>query len=382
MSWRTTALVLAAVAVGPGCFLPLDPSVRPPQTVVLFATPKFISDFANPEPDVERFLDHYAPLTTRASNTVVVFAVGNSDHILHYRGGLFWNDKAEWARITSGVPVSGRALDYHQIDRIVRAFKNRAEVLGIAIKVFDQIDSGIEFTLLNDFKLRRHPECGVNQWHSYDIRVPMKADTLRYASAPAGIVAGTLCGDFLVDQVGHYVRDLGFDGILYGNQLGTRGRWLPGNGPGYSDAEAAQIRDFLAYSQEVLGEKELMWFDSYNTVEIERATFSFPSDGYQYFDFMIASGFCAVTSTGRYIDNLKSKLRIPNRPRVLATLDYVDPWYDYKSMVDFADKSEWLEWVAIAQRRSVDGVVLFANDHEGVLVPRALIESFARRFFL
>lgn len=79
----------------------------PPQTVVLFATPKIISDFSSPAADVARFLDHYLPLTSRAAETIVIFAVGNSEHILEYRGRDFWDDEVEWARHTGfRIPVS------------------------------------------------------------------------------------------------------------------------------------------------------------------------------------------------------------------------------------------------------------------------------------
>src|SRR5687768_1614106 len=57
-----------------------------------------------------------------------------------------------------------------------------------------------------------------------------------------------------------YLRDLGFDGILYRNQLGTRGRWLAEMSPGRSDAETAAISAFFEYSERKLDELELMWF--------------------------------------------------------------------------------------------------------------------------
>ncbi|HUE96888.1 MAG TPA: hypothetical protein VMN39_09520, partial [Longimicrobiaceae bacterium] len=214
-----------------------------------------------------------------------------------------------------------------------------------------------------------------------DIRGRLTHDPWIYASAPNGIAEGTSCGKFLVDQVGHYMRDLDFDGILYGNQLGTRGGWLPDRGPGYSEAEANAIREFLKYSSEVYGDKDLMWFDSYNKVQVERTTYSFPEDGYQYFDYLLAAGFCVVSYPGRYIENLKSKLELRDRTKVLGTLDYVDPWYTYDSMVDFPDESARLEEIAIRYRGRIDGVVFFANDEFGTPVPRELLESFAERFF-
>jgi hypothetical protein len=351
-----------------------------PQSVVLLATPKMLSDFASPEAGVSRFLDHYAPLTSRAAETIVIFAVGNSDHILGYRGMEYWKDSVEWARYTDGKPASDRVLDYQEIAAIVSAFKSRAASVGMKIKVFDQIEQGIEFTR-NFFKLGRHPECFSTKWESYDIRGRLIKDDAMYASAPDGIVEGTPCGAFLADQVGHYVRDLGFDGILYGNQLGTRGHWLPGNGPGYSVEESTAIYAFMEYSKRVLGDRDLMWFDSYNNVQVERNTWSFPGDGYHFFDYLIASGFCVVTFTDRYLDDLTSKLALDGRPRVLATLDYVDPWYTYNSMTDYPDESASLEEIAIRFRYKVDGIMFFANDEVGGLVPRKLIESFATRFF-
>ena len=353
-----------------------------PQTLVLFATPKIISDFGDPEVEVAHFLDHYAPLTLRASETIVIFGVGNSEHILEYRGADYWDDGVEWARYTGfRRPVSDRVLNYHQVDEIVRAFKSHAATTGIELKVFDQIDQGREFAD-TDFKDNRHPECLARAYEdAYDIRVRMTGDDFMYASAPNGIEEGTLCGEFLADQVAHYVDDLGFDGILFGNQLGTRGHWLSKNGPGYSVGEATAIHDFLEYSQAALGKKELMWFDSYNNVDIERESFSFPTDGYRFFDYLIAAGFCVITVTDRYIDNLESKLLLNDRTRVLATLDYVDPWYSYDSMIDYPKESARLEEIAIESRHRIDGIVLFANDEVGALVPGALVESFADRFF-
>ena len=374
-------ILVAAAAVLHACLSPLDiaGSMRP-QTVVLFATPKILIDFSHPAAGVAAFLDNYSPLTSRAAQTIVIFAVGNSDQILTYRGGDFWGDTVEWARYTDNVPVSQRVLDYRQLEAIVQAFKARAAALGLPLKVFDQIDSGLEFTR-NDFKRRRHPECMSWPWGSYDIRGRLLKDDAIYASAPDGIVEGTQCGQFLVDQVSRYTRDLGFDGILYGNQLGTRGRWFPGNGPGDSEEEEAAIRAFLEYSKRGLRDKELMWFDSYNNRQVERDTWSFPSEGYRSFDYLIAAGFCVITSTERYNDDLESKLQLTGGPRILATLDYVDPWYSYNSMTVFPSKSARLENIALASRDRIDGIVLFANDRNGAPVPRRVIESFAERFY-
>jgi len=371
-----------AAAVASGCTSPTDsPRAMRPQSIVLLVTPKMLPDFARPEAAVAQFFEHYAPLTSRAAETIVILAVGNSDHMLNYRGLEYWSDNVEWARTTDFIPVSERVLDYYQITGIARAFKTAAASAGIRVKVFEHIDSGAEFTLTNNFKYVLHPECTANRWGMFDIRGRLQADEIVYATAPGGIAEGRLCGEFLADQVSRYMYDLGFDGIMFDNQLGTRGRWFPGDGPGYSVHEATAIEAFLKYSQRVFAGKELMWFDSYNPVPIERETFSFPSGGYRYFDYLIASGFCVIATSAQYPDNLKSKLRIENLPRVLATLDYVDPWYSYDSMTDFPHCSARLENTAVEHRYEVDGIMFFANDNMGNLVPPKLIETFAARFF-
>ena len=124
-----------------------------------------------------------------------------------------------------------------------------------------------------------------------------------------------------------------------------------------------------------------MWFDSYNDVRVERATWSFPADGYRSLDYLIAAGFCVITFTDRYLDDLQSKLRLKDGPRILATLDYVDPWYTYNSMTAFPSESARLEQIAIAYRGQIDGIVFFANDQDGRLVPGRLINAFAERYF-
>jgi hypothetical protein len=373
-------LSLSMLAITLGCNGILEPKGHP-ESVVLLATPKIISDFNNPEPSIRQFLDNYKSLLSPASEAILIFAVGNSDHILYYAGPTSWNQNIEWARTTNFIPVSDATLSYRQIANIVQVFKTVAKASGITLKVYDQIESGNEFTISNVFKYSAHPECTNNKWAMYDIRGQLAADPRAYASAPNGITAGTLCGTFLVDQVSHYMNDLAFDGILYGNQLGTRGRWYPGDGPGYSAEEAAAIQSFLDYSRASYGSKDLMWFDSYNNVDTERTTFSFPEAGYDDFSHVIASGFCVILEPFIYKDNLESKLNIRGRPKILATLDYVDPWYEYNSMTNFSACSKGLEQYAVVYRDRIDGIMFFANDEVGRPVPKTIVDQFAKRFF-
>ena len=297
--FATITAVLALIACGEPTATYSPPSPPTPHTstaspsapiVVLLVTPKMIADFANPDSSVAKFFANYNSLTSKASQTIVIFAVGNGDHMLVYRGPSFLEDTVTWARFTDGIAVSNRILTYLQVESIVSSFKTHAAALGISLKVYDHMDSGNEFSE-NTFRYGRHAECMDSTWASYDIRGSLHADRFSYATAPTGIAAGTLCGTFLADQVSAYLHDLGFDGVLYGNQLGTRGRWLPTNGPGYTDAEALAIQNFMQYSKADLGADDLMWFDSYNDVAIEHSTFSFPGTAYQYFNYLIAAGF-------------------------------------------------------------------------------------------
>jgi len=371
-------------------YLPLVMRVFPPITkdIVLFCTPKFIRDFDNPDASIAAFFDHYAPLIEgRHREAILIFAVGNSDHILGYQGKAYWDEPVEWARYINNDlehPFSEATLTYTQLHAIVLKFKAEAARRGIPFKIYDQIDQAYEFCR-TDFKLGRHPECmrPEKPWGAYagyEIMNTMNADPSVYATAPQGIAQGKNCGDFLVEQTDAYVNDLEFDGILYGNQLGTRGHWFPEGGPGFSEEEAAAILHFFQYSKEQLGDKELMWFDSYNNLQIERDRYSVPAEAYQYFDYLMASGFCAVTDSDRYVDNLNSKVTLRPTVRVLATLDYVDPWYDYNSKDAFPEESQYLEAVAIENFARIDGVVMFGNDELGAFIPQELFMDFAEAF--
>lgn len=371
-------------------YLPLVMKVFPPiiKSVVLFCTPKFIRDFDNPDAFIAAFFDHYAWLVDRPYREVIlIFAVGNSEHILEYQGKAYWDSSVEWARYINNHfdrPFSEAMLTYTQLHTIVLKFKAEAARRGISFKIYDQIDQAYEFCR-TDFKSNRHPECmrPEKPWANYagyEIMKTLNADLFSYATAPLGIEQGKNCGDFLVEQTAVYVNDLEFDGILYGNQLGTRGHWSPDGGPGFSEEEAAAILHFFQYSKEKLGDKDLMWFDSYNNLQIEHDRYSMPAEAYQYFDYIIASGFCVVTDSGRYVDNLNSKMTLRPAVRVLATLDYVDPWYDYNSKDEFPEESQYLETVAIENFARIDGVVLFGNDELGNFIPQEFFVDFAEEF--
>ena len=180
--------LLAILAASTACFDATEPNrTQRPQTVVLFATPKIIEDFANPAPSVAAFLDHYEPLISRADTTILIYSIGNSDHILNYEGSARWDVPVEWARLTDGQPVSSQILDYYGIDRAVRAFREYAAARDIALRIYGQIDSGNQFSITNQFKYNRLPECIANECESFDVASRLLPDTFAYATAPNGM---------------------------------------------------------------------------------------------------------------------------------------------------------------------------------------------------
>lgn len=374
-------------------YLPFVAQWHAGKTVVLFSTPKFIQDFDNPEPSISAFFDHYAPFTQEPyGELILIFAVGNSEHILKYQGRDRWHALVEWARyINNDRPFtdpeeifSEATLNYAQIHDIVLKFKAEAARRHIPFKIYDQIDQAYEFCY-TDFKSHYHRECMLpddpwKQYAGYEIMAELNADTCSYATAPQGIPQGKNAGDFLVEQTSAYIHDLEFDGVLYGNQLGTRGHWWPDGGPGFSETESAAILHFFRYSKEQLGDKDFMWFDSYNNVQIEHDRYSVPAEAYRYFDYIMVSGFCTITNPDRYLDNLNSKIGLRSVTKILATLDYVDPWYDYNAKDAFPEESRELAKIAIAKFDQIDGLVMFGNDELGNFIPQGIIVDFTSRF--
>jgi hypothetical protein len=360
----------------------LEAPLGGPKVVALLVTPKVIRDFEDPVPSVSAFFDHYAPLIKPASNTIIVVAVGNTEHILQYRGSDHWDDPVSWAWFTEfRENPDPRPLDYHGVSRILNAFRSEARRRRLDVVIFDQIDQGREFAETR-WKDLRHPECLDRDFRdAFRVWQPLRPDAFEYVSAPGGIIEGTLCGDFLMDQASVYVSDLAFDGLLFHNQLGTRGQWLPTFGPGWSPWESAAIQHFVDRARERMGTRQLVWFDSYNPVAVEFSTWSWPRTAYGAFDYILAAGFAVITETDRYRANLRSKLDLSPPVPVLATLDYVDPWYEYNSATAFPAESERLEEIALLHRNEIAGVFLFGHDERGDLIPARLWEDFSDQFW-
>lgn len=358
--------------------------------LTLVVTPKFIRDFAHPRPSIRAFVDHYADaLSFRRWR--VVFAVGNSDHILGYPGRHAWDTGVPWARYTEDsrvkrkpgqqlprVPVSNQPLTYARIARIIRVLREETKRAGLTVTVLDQLDKNGEFTEV-PFKLARHPEIFSRDWKTAGllINARLTEDAEPYAAYPSGIPSGTHSGTFVVKQTAAYVRDLGFDGVFLSNQVATRGHWDPKRAPGYSDGEAREIRRFFSLLRSHLGKKEIVWWDSTNSVSVERARWAVDPRTYLLMDTIAAAGFCVIRSnTSQYITSLESKLALEAKTKVTATLDYVDPYYTYNSWKQYSHCSASLEDIAISHWGQLEGVFTFGNDERGRFISKNVLARF------
>jgi hypothetical protein len=251
------------------------------------------------------------------------------------------------------------------------------------VKVYDFFDQAKEFTE-TDFKTRRHPECYLQgpKLTGIDIRSRLKADDGVYAAYPAGIPEGTLSADFIIYQTERYLSDLGFDGVLLLNQVGTRGRWFLEKSPGYSPEEAEAILQFFRNLKGRLGEKDLMWMDTYHTVEEEYAYWSVPRDAYNYMDCIGISQFCVLVDSRTALGNIRSKVELEH-PKVLACVDYVDCWYGYKSYAAYSTLSRRclkLEEYLVRYAGEVDGIWLMGHDEMGRYIPSYLLTRLNRKW--
>lgn len=356
----------------------------------VIVTPKILRDLTNPRPAIRAFFAHYAaalPFRTYR----VVFAVGNSDHILGYLGRAGWSAAVPWARYTEDslrprrpgqqlprIATSRQTLTYHQIAGIVRVFRDEARRAGVRLTILDQLDKNGEFTEI-PFKTGKHPEIFSKVWRTAGLLIaaPLAADQSSYGAYPSGIPAGTHSGTFIAKQTAAYVRDLGFDGIFLSNQVGTRGHWDPARSPGYSQKEAREITRFFRLLREHLGTKEIVWWDSTNAVAVEHDRWALDRGAYRFMGTIAAAGFCVIRKdSAHYRASLESKLALPNGPKVTATLDYVDPYYTHRSWQQYPRCSEQLEQIATSSWDRLEGVFTFGNDERGQFIPVHLLDRF------
>lgn len=383
--------------------------------ICLWITPKIFDDLADPVPSLDAFFDHYRDWLAGRPVTII-FCASNGDHVLCYSG-----ERAasfDWARyncFAAGVPprvhnldwlqrvrdggersfnpysagpmftVSEQPMDYQILAGIYAAIRTVAARRRIDIVLLEYLEPGPEFCR-SEWKTQRHPEVAASGTDAgghvvpgvIDVTLPLAGDSHRYAAYPGGIPAGLPAGDFVAAQTAAFTEDFGLDGVMLGNQFGLVGFWDPGNAPPVTAERTAGIDRFFTRLRSELGSRLVYWMDTYWRTEVEQAAWGMPASAYQAMDAILVSTFAVLVERTEIVPNLRSKAALrsgdPSRadgngPRVLFGLDFVDPWYWYRTYLD--DRRTYLfQREALEQQANlIDGVSFFANDTFGHFIP-------------
>jgi len=95
-------------------------------------------------------------------------------------------------------------------------------------------------------------------------------------------------------------------------------------------------------------------------------------ENYAELDAVMLSNFAVIIERTQIIPNMESKLRIAkkydNRPAVLFSVDFFDPWYWYRTFLD--DRKNFLHQHEIYRKhgKKCQGISFFANDTFGHFV--------------
>lgn len=389
-----------------------------PLEACLLLTPKVLDDLTDPEPGIEAFFEHHhdwldgRPLT-------LVWCAGNGDHILGYAGPGTWDRTFDWARYNcfaaddaagpAGIArrhngdwltrvreggersanpysagpmfvLSEQPMDYHVLAGIYAAVRIVAARRGIAVTLLEYLEPGPEFCR-SEWKTRRHPEVAAAAADAgghivagvLDVTLPLTADPGPYAAYPGGFPAGLPAGDFVAAQTAAFVTDFGLDGVFLGNQFGLVGFWHPDQAPPPTPQRRAAVERFFLRLRAGLGDRQVYWMDTYWRADVERQAWGMTDAGYHTLDAILVSTFAVLVERTEILPNLRSKaaLRRPDGsgPRVLLGLDFVDPWYWYRTHLDDRRTYTFQREVLTAHGDLVDGVCFFANDTFGHFVP-------------
>jgi hypothetical protein len=382
----------------------------------LWLTPKIFDDLTDPAPAIEAFFDHHAAWVHDRPVTVV-FCASNGDHILNYAGPQHRDDVFDWARYNcfahgDGGPaaltrahnldwltrvreggersdnpysagpmfvLSEQPMDYHVLAAIYAAIRAVAEHRHLDVTLLEYLEPGPEFCR-SEWKTVRHPEVSAAAADAgghlvpgvIDVTAPLDADDRGCVAYPQGFAAGLPAGDLVAAQTGAFVADFGLDGVLLGNQFGLLGFWHPDNAPPLTPQRVAGIERFFTRMRAALGDKAVYWMDTYWRADVERAAWGMTDVAYRCLDAVLVSTFAVLVERTEILPNVVSKaaLRDAGGPRVLYGLDFVDPWYAYRTHLD--DKRTYRyqrEVLAGPARAMIDGVSFFANDTFGHFVP-------------
>jgi len=408
---------------------PMDPSTAAlptarRQQVCLWLTPKIFRRLAEPAARVAEFFDHYAAWIDAVDELVLVVCAGNGDHVLNYRGSAGYDDAFDWARYNSyggsqadphahnldwlrrvreGGELSGNPfcagpmfilseekLTYRLLADIYAALRAEAARRGITMRLLEYLEPGPEFCAAT-WKTERHPEAapgaadagGTMAPGVIDVCSVLSADPREYAAYPGGIASGTVTGDFVAAQAAAFVEGFGLDGIFLGNQFGLLGFWHPDNAPEPTADRRAGISRFFRALREQFGERLVYWMDSYWPAETEITAWAMDPENYLLLDAVMCCNFAVLVEPGRIVPNLVGKSRIRDEaaarglaaPKILYSVDFVDPWYAYLSFLDHKLIYAFQREVYLEYGGRLDGVAFFANDTFGHFVPPGPLDS-------
>ncbi|MCA2225331.1 hypothetical protein [Nonomuraea aurantiaca] len=380
----------------------------------LWITPKIFDDLRDPVPGIAAFFDHHADWLVDRPVTVV-FCAGNGDHVLDYAGRQAWDDRFDWARYNcfalgpdgpaamtrthnrdwlarvrdggerSANPYSAgpmfvlseQPMDYRTLAGIYAAVRAEAGRRGLRVNLLEYLEPGPEFCR-SEWKTIRHPEAAGGTADAgghlvpgvIDVTAPLSADSRPYAAFAGGIPHGLPAGDFVAAQTAAFVTDFGLDGVMLGNQFGLLGFWHPDQAPPLTPERSAGIERFFLRMREAMGERLVYWMDTYWRAEVERAAWGMTDAAYRSLDAILVSTFAVLVERTEIVPNLLSKAALGG-PRPLLGLDFVDPWYWYRTYLDDRRTYLYQREVLAAHAASVAGVSFFANDTFGHFIPES-----------
>ncbi|MGP3979628.1 hypothetical protein [Streptomyces sp. KR80] len=389
----------------------------------LWLTPKIFDDLAVPELAIEEFFDHHADWCA-SRHLTVVFCAGNGDHILNYAGDR--DEGFDWARYNCYAPaphgngpaalarahnadwlervreggersfnpysagpmftLSEQPMDYRLLAGAYDAVRRTAARRGLDVTLLEYLEPGPEFCR-SEWKTERHPEVSSAAADAgghmvpgvIDVTLPLAADDRTYRAFAGGISGGLLAGDFVAAQAAAFTEDFGLDGVLLGNQFGLVGFWHPDNAPELTHDRARDIEGFFVSMRKEMNDRLVYWMDTYWRTDVERSVWGMTDTCYAALDAVLVSDFAVLVERSEIVPNLRSKaaLRKPGEagPRVLLGLDFVDPWYWYRTHLDDRRTYLYQREVLRTEAAYLDGISFFANDTFGQYVPRARLDE-------
>ncbi|MEV0199645.1 hypothetical protein [Nonomuraea sp. NPDC050691] len=273
--------------------------------------------------------------------------------------------------------LSEQPMDYETLAGIYAAVRAEARRRGLEVRLLEYLEPGPEFCR-SEWKTVLHPEVAASAADAgghlvpgvIDVTAPLAADARRYAAFPGGIPAGLPAGDFAAAQTAAFTGDFGLDGVLLGNQFGLVGFWHPDNAPPLTPERSGGVERFFLRLRAAMGGRLVYWMDTYWRAEVERTAWGMTDAAYGSLDAILVSTFAVLVERTEIVPNLLSKAALGG-PRPLLGLDFVDPWYWYRTYLDDRRTYLYQREVLAGHAGSVAGVSFFANDTFGHFMPAA-----------